>query len=151
MGRSYFVDAANARYARLNSTEKARHDLEQSMPYRQVFSRKQFPTAAAWARFLTLRCALDERSVGTPLPEKHIEKLGANVLDAREDKERALSGVARCTVVGCRSEGLDVERYAISYFNGVESEQHLCPSCARWLTIDPMFGCANVKPYPIDG
>jgi hypothetical protein len=150
MGRSYFVDAANARYARMSAADKARHDLEQSMPYAQTFSRKQFPSAAAWARFLTLRCALDEQIVGTPIPEKHTEKRGANVLAAREDKDLAISGVARCTNMGCEHEGHDVERYRIVYTHGTVTEQFLCPRSARWLEIDPMYNCASIEPAPIN-
>src|SRR5690349_97277 len=112
MSRNYFVDAANARYARLSPAEKARHDLEQSMPYRQVFSRKQFPSAAAWARFLTLRCAISERLWGEPLPERHVEKIGANVLAAREDKERAIAGIAFCDA--CHKASADVERHSLT-------------------------------------
>jgi hypothetical protein len=135
MGRNHFVDAAVSRYARMNAAEKARHDLEQSMPYSQTFSRKQFPSAAAWARFLTLRCALNEQIEGTPLPAKHVEKRGANVLAAREAKEAAIA----------------VERQRVTYTNGVVTEEHLCPQCVRWLHIDPIYNVSTVEAFAVEG
>jgi hypothetical protein len=151
MGRNHFVDAAVSRYARMNAAEKARHDLEQSMPYSQTFSRKQFPSAAAWARFLTLRCALNEQIEGTPLPAQHVEKRGANVLAAREAKEAAIAGVARCTAMGCNHEGTDVERQRVTYTNGVVTEEHLCPQCVRWLHIDPIYNVSTVEAFAVEG
>lgn len=147
MGRNTFIDAAVAHYARMTPAQKARHDIERSMPYRQVFQRKQFPSDAAWARFLTLRCALTERVWGEPIPSRHVEKIGANVLSARESKERAIGGVAGCDA--CHKEGADVERHRLtSEQNGTLIEKYLCPSCAKWFALDPMLGCSSVEAVP---
>lgn len=145
-----WIDAHDAWYRRATPAERAAFDASRACPARKVFAARQFPTRAAWARFLTLECALDEVIVGTPLPERH-EVVGKfRVYFALQSREAALAGFARCTCGTCATISADVVRRVVTYTDGVATERHLCSECAASLARDPMHGIATITPAPID-
>lgn len=150
-----WVDVHDAWYRRATPAERAAFDASRECPKQEVFTPAKFPSLTAWALFLTHQCALDERVAGTPLPMRHVVKGQVRVFEARQDREKAIGGIGRCSVTGCRHESLDVQLYrsvAADKSQGAQdSDAYLCPACARWRRIDPLFNCASVEPLPLEG
>ena len=139
-----WVESHEHWYRHATPAERAAFDASRSCSAKKVFKVAMFPTREAWGLFLSSMKMADERTAGTPLPDRIEVKGKVRVYDAMQTMEKAIVGVAGCSSVGCTFEGIGVASYRMTG-NGVTTEAHLCPECARWRRIDPMYGIETIE------
>jgi hypothetical protein len=152
-GRNPWVEAHDRWYARASVAERAEFDASRSAPKSKVFTAKQFPSRLAWARFLLLESVVggEHTMPGEALPERYAVSGQSRVYAALRSQELAIAGFGRCGACGECVE--QVERYQFLGGAGegcaVLTERFVCPKCARWMTVDPMYGIDTALPAPL--